>query len=271
MRRFSTSLRYLFLALAVIVSAFPFYWVLVVSLATPSSVFVFPPHLLPTWHFSNYVQAWSMAPWARYFFNTVLIATLTTLLVLITSVLSAYAFGTMKFPGKNAIFTLLLSIIMIPSEVLLIPNYIILKDLNWLNTYQAQIVPWGASVFGIFLLRQFFMSLPVEFYEAASIDGSSRLTYLRKVALPLARAPLATLALYIFLGSWNSFLWPLVVTQSASVQPIQVGLAAFLNTYGTDWTLLSAAAVYTTFPVMILFLFTQRQFVEGVAQGGIKL
>lgn len=270
MKQIGLALRYLVLVCAFIVSIFPFYWVVVTSLASPSAVFTFPPDLLPTWHFVNYVKAWALAPWGRYFFNTVFIATTTTVLVLITSLLAGFAFGALRFPGKETLFALLLSLIMIPSEVLLIPNYVILKDLHWLNTYQAQIVPWGASVFGVFLLRQFFMSLPKEFYEAASIDGCNRMTFLRRIGVPLARAPLATLALYIFLGSWNAFLWPLIVTQDPSVQPLQVGLASFLNTYGTNWTMLSAASVYTTFPVMVLFLFMQKQFVEGITQGGIK-
>lgn len=271
MTRVGSLARHLVLGVAVIVAIFPFYWMVVTSLARPAAVFQFPPRLIPQWQFSNYVQAWEMAPWARFFLNTLFIATTTTALVLFTSFLAGYSFGSLRFRGKAVVFTLTLSILMIPSEVLLIPNYIILKDLHWLNTYQAQIIPWGASVFGIFLLRQFFLSLPVEFYEAAQLDGCTRSAFLRRIALPLARAPMATLALYIFLGSWNSFLWPLIVTQSAAIQPIQVGLASFLNTYGTNWTLLSAAAVYTTFPVMILFLFAQKQFVEGVAQGGIKL
>lgn len=270
MKRYGLVLRYLALSAALVLAIFPFYWVVVTSLAKPSAVFTFPPDLLPTWHFSNYVRAWALAPWGRYFFNTILIASLTTALVLMTSLLAGFAFGTMRFPGRETLFALLLSLIMIPSEVLLVPSYVILKDFNWLNTYQAQIIPWGASVFGIFLLRQFFLSLPREYFEAAQVDGCGRFTFLRAVALPLARAPMATLGLYIFLGSWNAFLWPLIVTQSPNVQPLQVGVASFLNTYGTNWTLLSAAAVYTTFPVMILFLFAQKQLVEGITQGGIK-
>ncbi len=263
-------LHYTVLSLAVIVAIFPFYWVVVTSLSTSSHVFDFPPVMVPLWHFHNYVRAWDEAPWARYFFNTVFIAAVTTALVIVTSSLAGFAFGQLRFPGRGALFVLLLSLIMIPNEMLLIPNYVLLKDLNWLNTYQAQIIPYGASVFGIFLLRQFFLSLPVELYEAAAIDGCSRIRYLLKVGMPLAKGPIATIAIYIFLGSWNAFLWPLIVTTSSSVQPIQVGLATFLSAHGTAWTRLSAASVFTTAPIMVLFLILQRQFVEGVSQGAIK-
>jgi multiple sugar transport system permease protein len=259
-------------ALLLILFVFPFYWVVITSLNGPNQVLQFPPPFLPHWVFSNYGRAWSEAPWLRYFANTVFIALTTTFVVLLTSVLAGFAFGTMRFPGKNLIFAGFLSIMMVPSVVLLIPDYLVLKDIGWLNTYWAQIFPFGASVFGIFLLRQFFLSLPVDLWEAAQLDGASRSRYLWQIALPSARPALVTIALYIFLGAWNSFLWPYIMTSSPSVQPIEVGLATFLGTNGTDWTGLSAAVVFTTLPVMVLFLVAQRQFMAGAssATGGLK-
>lgn len=159
-----------------------------------------------------------------------------------------------------------------PQTVLLIPDYIVLRDIHWLNTYWAQIVPWGASVFGIFLLRQFFLSFPRELMDAADLDGASRWRFLWQIALPMARPVLITIGLYAFLGSWDSFLWPYIMTSSPSVQPIEVGLANFLGTNGMDWTGLSASVVFTTLPVMVLFLVAQKQFLSGAyaTTGGIK-
>lgn len=251
---------------------FPFYWVVVTSLNSDSQAMQFPPVLLPHGVWENYTRAFSAAPWLRYFANTLFIAGLTTLLVLLTSILGGFAFGAMRWPGRGIFFGLILSLMMIPHTVLLIPNYIILSYINWLNTYWAQIVPWGASVFGIFLLRQFFRSFPVDYWEAAQLDGASRLWYLWRVAVPSARPALITVAIYVFIGSWNSFLWPFIMASDPAVQPIEVGVANFLGTNGTDWTGLSAAVVFTTLPVMVLFLAAQREFIEGVnsSAGGIK-
>ncbi len=251
---------------------FPFYWVIVTSLNSANQVLQFPPVFLPHWQWQNYVQAWRMAPWMRYFLNTLFIATATTLLVLLTSLMAAFAFGTMEFSGKTVIFAGFLALMMVPQTVLLIPDYIVLRDIHWLNTYWAQIVPWGASVFGIFLLRQFFLSFPRELMDAADLDGASRWRFLWQIALPMARPVLITIGLYAFLGSWDSFLWPYIMTSSPSVQPIEVGLANFLGTNGTDWTGLSASVVFTTLPVMVLFLVAQKQFLSGAyaTTGGIK-
>ena len=271
-RPWPKALRIALVAVMGLLIAIPFYWVIVTSLNTESQALQFPPVFLPHWQFGNFARAWGEAPWVQYFVNTLLIAFATTLLVLITSLLAGFAFGVMVFPGKGALFAAFLAIMMIPQTVLLIPDYILLQDIGWLNTYWAQIVPWGASVFGIFLLRQFFLSFPVEYWESAQLDGASRFRFLWQFGLPAARPALITIALYIFIGSWNSFLWPYIMTSSPAVQPIEVGLATFLGTNGTDWTGLSAAVVYTTLPVLILFLVAQRQFMEGVysGSGGLK-
>lgn len=260
-----TPVRVLLAGLVIVVFAFPFYWVIVTSLSTASHVYQFPPQFWPDWDFANYIRAWTEAPWGRYFLNTVFIASCTTLLVILTSVLAGFAFGVLEFPGRTTLFAGFLAIMMIPQTVLLIPDYIILTDIHWLNTYWAQIVPWGASVFGIFLLRQMFLSIPQDLIDAAELDGASRARFLWQIALPAVRPALVTIALYVFIGSWDSFLWPYIMTSSPSVQPIEVGLATFLGTNGTDWTGLSAAVVFTTLPVMALFMAAQRQFLEGAA------
>ena len=247
--------------------AFPFYWVITTSFDTSSEVFSFPPRFFPGGDAGNYARAWGEAPWVHYFLNTVLIAGCTVVLVLATSLLAGFALGVMRYRGREICFVLVLMILMVPQVVLIIPDYIVLDDIHWLNTYWAQIVPWGASVFGIFLLRQFFQSLPEELVEAAELDGASQLRFLWKVAAPLAWPAIVTIGLYVFIGSWDSFLWPFIMTTSASVQPIEVGLATFLGTNGTDWTGLSAAVVFTSLPVMVVFMLSQRRLVEGAFAG----
>lgn len=257
------------LALVVgVVFVFPYYWIILTSLDNASQVFTFPPRLFPGTDFGNFLVAWSAAPWAQYFLNTILISVVTVALAMLTSVLAGFALGVMRFPGRQLLFGFVLSMLMIPWIVIVIPDYIILKDLHWLNTYQAQIVPFGASVFGIFLLRQFFIGLPRELVEAAELDGASQMGFLWKVALPLARPALVTVALYVFITMWDSFLWPFIMTSSSSVQPIEVGLANFFGVNNTQWSELMAAVVFTTLPVMIVFLFAQRLLVEGVVSAG---
>ncbi|HEY8722222.1 MAG TPA: carbohydrate ABC transporter permease [Gaiellaceae bacterium] len=268
-RRFRSGL----LALLVgVLFAFPFYWVVVTSLSSGNRVYQFPPDFLPGGVVQNYSRAWGEATWVRFFVNTVFIAGVTVGLVLVTSLLAGFALGITWFRGRELVLFGVLSILMIPKVVLLIPDYVVLSRLHWLDTYWAQIVPWGASVFGIFLLRQFFRSLPPELVEAAELDGASQLQFLRTIAAPLARPALITIGLYTFIGSWNSFLWPFIMTSSPRVQPIEVGLSTFFGTNGTDWTGLSAAVVFTTLPVMIVFMLAQRRLVEGASAttGGTK-
>ena len=261
--------RYAALALLALLFAFPFYWMLVTSVEPRGRLSDVPPNMLPLWDWQNYADAWNAAPWGRYFLNTVFIAGTATLLALVTSLLAGYAFGTLRFPGKRLLFLVVLMVLIIPDEVILIPQYLILGDLNWLNTYQAQIVPFGASAFGIFLLRQFFMTLPRDLWDAAQLDHCSHLTYLIYIAAPLARPVLAAAGLYAFLGMWNQFLYPLVVAGlNPDVQPLQVGLATFLGVHSIEWSQLAAASAFTTLPLVVVFLLAQKGIIEGVAATG---
>jgi multiple sugar transport system permease protein len=262
--------RYLVMVPVAVAFAFPFYWMVVTSLSTLDKVFIFPPILFPLGHFENFSKAWSVVPWGRYFFNTVFIATATTALVLATSTLAGYAFASMHMAGKSLLFGLVLAVYMVPTEVTLVPNFITLKTLGWIDTYQAQIVPFAASVFGIFLMRQFFLTLPKDLWEAAQLDGCGHLRYLLTIAAPLARPPLITIAVFHFVLSWNAFLWPLVVTTSNSVRPIQVGLTAFSYNESTDPVLLAAGSLLATVPLLIVFLLAQRRLVGGIATSGIR-
>ncbi len=267
-------LRYLLLAPLGVLLGFPFYWVLLTSLVPNDHVFDFPPSLWPRWDFTNYATAWNGTPWLNYFLNTGFIAVGTTLLVLITSSLAGFSLATMRFAGKNILSGLIFASLIMPAIVVIIPDYVIANSLGWLNTYEVQIIPWGAGTFGIFLLRQAFLSLPKELYDAAVIDGSSRRFYLWAIGVPLVRPALTTVALYTFLGSYNALLWPLVMTSSngidAGVQPIEVGVYSFIGENGTAFNQLCAAVVFTMLPVILIFLVLQRQFVEGVMRSGLK-
>lgn len=269
--RFNRVLLYLAVAALFILVVFPFYWMIVTSLQPQDAVFSVPPQLWPR-HLTlqNYIDAWNAAPWLRYFGNTLFVAVASTLISLTTSSLAAFAFACINFKGKEALFSLVLSVMMIPAATTLIPNFLIIRTLGWYDKFYALIIPFAASVFGIFLLRQYFMSMPKELWEAAQIDGASRLRYFRSIALPLAKPAIVTIAINSFLGSWTSFLWPTVMTQSQNKQLIEVALNAFLGENGQQWSQLAAASVFTTVPIVVLFFFVQRQFIEGIGGGGIK-
>ena len=252
------------------VFVFPFYWMVVLSLDRPDSVFDFPPHLIPQWQLQNYAVMWRFTNWPGLFANTMITTVARVLLVLATSTLAGYAFASMRFPGKAAAFGLVLAVYMVPAEVTLVPNYITLASLGWIDTYQAQVVPLAASVFGVFLMRQYFLTLPADLWEAAQLDGCSHLGYLLRIAAPLARPALVTIGLLQFIEGWNAFLWPLIVTSTDRVRPLQVGLAAFAATDSTQPVLLAAGAFMTTLPVLVLFLVGQRQLVGGIASTGIR-
>ncbi len=250
----------------------PFYYVLVASLNKASDNGTVAAILLPHGHFENYSRAWAAAPWPRLFLNTLLIASATAVLALTTSLLAGFAFGLMRFRGRNVLFGLVMAVLMIPATVLIIPDYVIAKDINWLDTYWIQIVPWGASVFGIFLVRQFFAGLPEELFDAAELDGASRLRMFWSIGVPLVRPAVVIIIINVFLATWNSFLWPFLMTSSPGVQPVEVGLATFAGTDGTDYTGLSAAVVFTTAPVLAFFLVLQRHFITGAMStaGGVR-
>lgn len=255
----------LILGLAV---AFPFIWMVLTSLKTEAEALAYPPVLVPASpQWGNYQEAWLAAPFGRYFVNTVLVSVAVMLSVMFTALLAGYAFGTLEFPGKKQLFTLYLATMMIPFEVILIPNFLLVSQLGWYNSYRALIIPWGANVFSVFLLTQLFRSLPRDYLEAAQLDGCGHWQYLWRVAAPLARPALATAGLFAFLASWNSLLWPLLVTEDDAVRPIEVGLRYFLESEAFRPHLLMAASTLAMLPILLLFLMVQRTFVEGVAAG----
>lgn len=221
-------------------------------------------------HFDNFVTAFNKVPFGLYFKNTLIVSFSVVLGVIITSSLAAYAFARMRFRGREFLFYLFISMMMVPQPVYLIPSYIVLNQLNWLNTYQALIIPWLANIFTIFLLRQQFKTIPQELFDAASIDGCSRWGILWKIVLPLSKSVIATSAIFGFIGSWNSFMWPLVMIDDPELRVLQVGLSYFSQEASTQTTLLMAASTFSILPLIILFLLAQRQIISSFASSGLK-
>ncbi|MFW5870081.1 MAG: carbohydrate ABC transporter permease [Candidatus Sumerlaeota bacterium] len=278
MRRIKHLLSYLILTLGAVMMAFPFFWMISTSLKTRQETISTQPTLWPEdAQWSNYVVAWKEAGtgsgesnFARYFLNSLFVALCVTAGVLFTSILAGYAFANMDFPGKKAIFLLFLSTMMIPFEVVLVPNFHTVSSLGWYDRYPALIVPWLANVFSIFILRQFFKSVPRDFYDAAQIDGCGHWRYLWHVAVPSVMPGIVTVTLFTFLGSWNAFLWPLLVTDSPELRVVQVGLSVLTGEESTNYNILMAASAIVIAPVIVLYFALQRKFIEGVSGAGIK-
>lgn len=264
--------------------AFPFYWMITTSFKDLPEAARTPPVLWPSaWHPENWVAAWQYPHtlWGNAFVNTAVIATLTTLGNLLVAVLAGYAFARMRFRGRGILFAVLLATIFVPNEATLIPNFVLVSNrfLGWYDTcsrlcafgpYTVQIAPFLGSVFSIFLLRQFFLSVPQELQDSARIDGAGHLRFLWHIALPLVRPGLITVALIGGLASWNAFLWPLIVTSRPEIRPIQLMLLQFTNEAGSQYHLLMAGAAFVILPTLAVYLVAQRYFIEGVARTGIR-
>lgn len=262
---------YTVLTVAAIVMLIPFLWMVITSLKTLPDTWMVPPTFIPKkFNFQNYLEAFNSAKFPRYFLNSIIVTVVNTFFQIITSTLAGYAFAKLNFKGKNVLFLLFLGTMMIPMEVTLIPNFFIMKGLHWHDTYFALTVPWAASVFSIFLMRQFFKSLPNELFESASIDGCTHWQILWKIIFPLSKPVFITVALFSIIGSWNAFLWPLIMTNSDAMRTIPVALKSFTSEYAMRYNLLMAAATFTTIPIIILYLFAQKYFVEGIATTGMK-
>ena len=263
---------YIVLGTTTVVVMLPYIWMVSTSLKGAGEVFAYPPTWIPqAWRFQNYVDAWNAAPFGRYFFNSLVVAVTVTVGQLVTCSLAAFAFARMEFKGKNVVFALFLSTTMISTQVTLVPSYLVLAHLHWLDTYQALIVPFLANAFGVFMMRQYFMTLPRELEDAAKLDGCGRLRFLWQILLPLSKPIIAAQALFAFMGNWNSYLWPLIVTTSENMRTLQIGLRYFIGQEGgTQWGLFMAATVFVSLPVMIFYFVIQRSFVEGIATTGLK-
>ena len=263
---------YLLLTFGSALMILPFFWMLSTSLKTYNETLISPPQWLPRVpQWLNYIEAWKAQPmFGRYFVNSFYVTIMTVIVEVILSILAAYAFSRMKFVGKSLLFVLLLSTMMVPGEVLLVPNFITLSKLHWVNSYKALIVPWVVSVFAIFLLRQHFLQIPDELQDAAYLDGAGHTRFLFQIMVPLSRPPIATIALLKFIGSWNAFLWPLIVTNTPNMRTVPIGLMSLMQDEGPQYHVWMAAATLALLPVVGVFLAAQKQFLESVARSGLK-
>ncbi|GAB4580188.1 MAG: carbohydrate ABC transporter permease [Anaerolineales bacterium] len=268
-------LSYLILIIGATVSLIPFLWMILKSVMTLGEAM--GSTLIPTEiHLENYIQAWEIGNFSEYFVNSVLITLITLIGELLFSVLAAYAFARIEFPGRNLLFGILLSTLMIPAMVTTIPNLLIVTWLGrvgpfpWLNNWPALTIPFMGSVFSIFLLRQFFAQIPDELYDAARIDGAGHLRFLIQIVLPLSKAPIMVIVVLSFIESWNSLAWPMLVTTEPEWRPIAVGLMNFVQEAGQQVNLMMAGAFLTILPILVIYFFTQKQFTESISRSGIK-
>lgn len=268
MRRPARLALHAILILGTAIMVAPFLLMLLVSLL-PLTAFMRRDFSLSALTLENYFETFRVVPFGRYYFNSIFVTVTVTIGRVLISSLAAFAFARLRFRGRETIFLFYLATLMIPFPVTLIPNFLIVKSLGWYDTYLALIVPGLFSVFSVFLLRQYYRSLPLDLDEAARIDGASSLRIWWQVIVPLSGPVLATLAIFDFQGVWNDFLWPLVVTTSEEVRTLPVGLAAFVGQYATSWNLLMAGAVIALLPVLLIYMLAQNWFVKGITLSGM--
>jgi len=254
-----------------VVMVLPFVWMVSTSLKAPEQVFTYPPQWLPhppLWQ--NYRQTVSVMPFGRFYLNSLVVAVCVTVLQLLTSSLAAFAFARLRFKGREALFLLYLATLMIPFQVTMIPNFILIRFLGWYNSYQALIFPPAFSAFSTFLLRQYFLGIPRDFDDAARLDGASSFWIWWRIIMPLSGPVIAALTIFTFLNTWNDFLWPLVVTNSLDMRTLPVGLSAFQGQFKVEWNLLMAGSVIATLPVLIVYIIGQKSFTEGITLSGLS-
>ncbi|WP_018930584.1 carbohydrate ABC transporter permease [Gracilibacillus lacisalsi] len=262
---------YLLLLMLAIIVIYPVYFALSYTFMTPQEINTGAPNFLPeSFYLGNIIEVIQTTPILRFILNSFIIATAVMIGELITGSLAAYAFAFIPFKGRNFIFALFLATLMVPSEVTVIPRYLMMNALGWMNTYQGLIVPHLATVFGIFLLRQFFMQLPKELMDAAKMDGAGHARIFLTIVLPLSRPALGTLAVYSFLNTWNQYLWPLLMTNSETMRPVQIGITMLENEEFMEWNLILAGVTIALLPSLILLVFGLKQLVAGITAGSVK-
>jgi multiple sugar transport system permease protein len=266
---------YTLLTLGAVTMVAPFLWMVSTSLKEPGAVFSFQQNWLKEWVptsfvWQNYAKAAKVVPFFMFYLNSIFVTFCVTLGQVATSAMAGYAFARLKFPGRDKIFFGYLATMMVPGAVTMIPVFILLRFLGWVDSYKALILPGIFTAYGTFMLRQFFMTLPKDLEDAAKMDGCNYLGIFWRIILPLSKPALATLTTFTFMGSWMNFMWPLIVINTESKFTLPVGLAYFQSLHQTHWTLLMAASVMMILPILIVFIFNQRFFVEGIKLTGIK-
>ncbi|WP_233254372.1 carbohydrate ABC transporter permease [Salipaludibacillus keqinensis] len=263
---------YSLLILMTIVTIGPFLWLLSTALKSGAeNIFAYPPKFIPEQPtLSNFARVMDAFPFWRYLFNSSLVSFVTVILNLVLCSLAAYPLARMKFKGKNIIFILILSTMMIPFQLLMIPIYLLALDLGLNNTYAGVILPHATTAFGIFLIRQAFMTIPYELEESARIDGCNSFQIWLKILMPLVKPSLVTLAIFTFMMSWGDFLWPLIILDDTSMYTLPLGVNALAGSFSSDWRLIAAGSIISILPIIIFFIFMQKYFIGGVMKGAVK-
>ncbi len=266
---------YFFLTLGALTMVGPFLWMITTSLKEPGAVFSYQKDWWQEWIpmtfvWKNYAKAWVVVPFAKFYINSIVVSVAITLGQVATSAMAAYAFSRLYFPGRDKLFFAYLATMMVPGAVTMIPVFILLQKFGWIDSYKALILPAMFTAYGTFMLRQFFLTLPRDLEDAAKIDGCSYFGIFIRIILPLSKPALATLTTFTFMGSWMSFMWPLIVMNTHERFTLPIGLAYFQSLHGTDWTLLMAGSIMMILPILLVFMFNQRFFVEGIKLSGIK-
>lgn len=271
-RRFTHTLSHLILISGAVVMVLPFIWMVSTSFKAPGKTFVYPPEWIPDpFVWENYPEMWTALPFGRFFLNSVKISSLVTIGQLITCSMAAFAFSVLRFRGRDTVFLLLIATLMIPYQVTLIPTFILFSKVGWVGTHLPLWVPafWGGA-FGTFLLRQFYLTIPLDLAESARIDGASIWQIFRHVYVPLSGPAMAALAIFTFMWSWNDLLNPLIYVTELDQLTLTIGLSFFQNQYGGKWTLMMAGAVVSILPILVIFFFAQKYFIQGIAMTGLK-
>src|SRR3954451_3972393 len=258
------------LSLVALLFLVPIIWMVLSALKPSAEVFTVPPKPFGSQIMvSNFADAWNYLPFGRFILNSIFVASVGTSITLVASALSGYAFARLNFRFRGGLFVLYLSTLIVPQEVIVIPMFLIMKQLGWVNSYQALILPWAFTAFGTFLLRQFFITVPKELEEAAKLDGCGHIRILTRIFVPVSTPALAVLAVFTFVGYWNSFLWPLIIVSDTNKMTVPLGLQLFLGQQGQRWELLMAASTIAMVPTVILVLALQKYLVRGIALSGL--
>ena len=270
-RKVRSGVSHILLIIVAIAFLVPLLYAVSTSLKPADEVFTPTPEWIGSEiRWQNYADAFTFAPFGRYFLNSLFVAIAGTLVVVVASSLSAYAFARLKFRGREQLFVLFLGTLMVPQEVLIVPMYWLMQSLGWVDSYWALILPWAFTAFGTFLLRQFFLTVPVELEEAARVDGCGPIGSFLRIMLPLARPAIAVLTVFTFISFWGSFLWPLIIINSVAEKgTVPLGLAQFIGQQGTQWNLMMAASVMAMLPTVLLVILLQKHLVRGLLVTGL--
>ncbi len=270
-KRLTQTLQYVLLTAGALAVVYPILFAIGISLMDAGEASGYPPHVIPHHvQFSAFPAALETAPLARFMINSFVVSLIVTIAQLITASLAAYAFAFLEFPFKRTIFLIFLSTLMIPGESTLIPNYLTMRSLGWIDTYQGLTVPFMATAFGTFLLRQYFLTLPKQLFDAARIDGCGPFRFFRSIVLPMARPALGTLGVYAFITTWNQYLWPLLMTNSTSMRTVQIGIGMLQFQDATTWNVVMAGVVVILLPSLLTIVLGQKQLIKGLTSGAVK-